>query len=126
MTVDRLPVVELGAPVFSGGARWCDLGAAIGGEGPRTVVLTTFDAGATTVWHTHRHEQVLVVTQGRGVLDLREGSGRVRVRELSAGETVVVPAGVEHRHRAPGETPMTHVSVTVAGDLDLVDRRQVG
>lgn len=120
MTVD-LPVVELGPPVFAGGARWTDLGAAISGGGPRTVVLTSFDAAAGTVWHTHRYEQVLVVTSGTAVLDVREAGGQERVRVLRQGETVVVPPGVPHRHRAPDDAPMTHVSVTVAGDLTIVD-----
>jgi quercetin dioxygenase-like cupin family protein len=102
--------------VFEGGARWTDLAALVqDGGGPRTVVLTTLDAGARTAWHRHAHEQVLVVTDGAGELELRDGR-----RVLGPGDVVVVPPGVEHRHAAATGRSVTHVSVTAVGDLELL------
>lgn len=113
-----LPVVELGPPVFTGPARWSDLAAAVGGSGPLAAVLTTFEAGSGTAWHTHEHPQVLVVTAGTGVLEQRSE----RTRVMGVGEVAVVAAGVVHRHAAGGGEAMTHVSLSVAGDLHLVDQ----
>ena len=117
VSADALPVVELGPPVFTGPARWSDLAAAVGAPGPLAVVLTTFEAGSGTAWHSHAHPQVLVVTVGTGVLQQQEGPERV----LGPGEVVVVPAGVVHRHAAGAGGAMTHVSVSVPGDLRLSD-----
>jgi len=111
----NLPVTELGPPVFAGGARWTDLAALVSHAGPLATVLTTFDAEAGTAWHTHRHEQVLVVTSGSGVLEFAD-----RRRELRSGDVVVVPPGCPHRHVA-ARGSMTHVSLTVPGDLEVGD-----
>ncbi|WP_380173129.1 cupin domain-containing protein [Kineococcus sp. DHX-1] len=115
MSSTDLPVVELGPPVFEGGARWTDLAALVTGEGERAVVLTTLDAGARTAWHRHVHGQVLVVTGGAGELELEEGR-----RLLGPGDVVVVPPGVVHRHAAAADQAVTHVSVSAAGDLELL------
>ena len=112
-----LPVMELGPPVFTGPARWSDLAAAVGGPGPLAAVLTTFEAGSGTAWHAHAHPQVLVVTAGTGLLEEREGS----VRILGPGEVAVVPPGIVHRHAAGAGGTMTHVSLSVPGDLQLAD-----
>ncbi|MEZ0165915.1 cupin domain-containing protein [Kineococcus sp. LSe6-4] len=116
MSAADLPVVELGPPVFEGGARWTDLVALVqDGGGPRTVVLTTLDAGGGTAWHRHAHEQVLVVVAGAGELEFRD-----RRRVLGPGDVVVVPPGLPHRHAAAPDQAVTHVSVTAVGDLELL------
>ncbi|MCE3243596.1 MAG: cupin [Deltaproteobacteria bacterium] len=53
--------------------------------------VVNFRQGATTGWHTHDCDQILVVTAGRG----------------SAGE--------RHWHGATADTPMSHITVTTAG-----------
>ncbi|WP_432563967.1 cupin domain-containing protein [Kineococcus sp. SYSU DK003] len=111
----ELPSVQLSGPVFQGRARWTDLAALVGGPGPLAAVLTTFEPGAGTAWHTHEFAQVLVVTAGTGRLERPDGS----VRLLGVGEAAVVAAGVVHRHAADGEVAMTHVSLSVPGDLQL-------
>lgn len=114
MTTPDLPTTELGPPLFSGDVRWSDLAGAVGAT-PVAVVLTTFEPGSGTAWHRHRHPQVLVVSRGAGVLELPDG-----VVELAAGDVHVVPGGVRHRHAAGGSTAMTHVSVSVEGDTELL------
>ncbi len=52
------------------------------------------------VWHQHEHEdELFLVLRGRLRLELRDG-----VVELSPGEFVIVPRGVEHRPVAEEET----------------------
>ncbi|PRY16736.1 cupin domain-containing protein [Kineococcus rhizosphaerae] len=103
----------LGAPLFSGDVAWADLAAVVGQ--PVTVVLTTFAAGAGTAWHHHDHPQVLVVGEGRGVLEFRDGA----LHELAAGAVRVVPPGAVHRHAAAPDAAMTHVSVSARQDTAL-------
>lgn len=114
MTAPGLVAAELGPPLFLGAARWSDLAGAVG-DVPVAVVLTTFEAGAGTAWHRHRNPQVLVVSGGAGVLELPD-----EVVELTAGDVHVVPGGVRHRHAAGAGTGMTHVSVSAAGDTELL------
>lgn len=109
-----LPTADLGPPLFHGAVRWSDLAGAVGAT-PAAVVLTTFEPGAGTAWHRHRHPQVLVVSRGAGVLELPDS-----VVDLAAGDVHVVPGGVPHRHAAGASTAMTHVSVSVEGDTELL------
>ena len=66
-----------------------------------------FEPGARTAWHTHPLGQTLHVTQGTGLVCLRGAAPR-RIR---AGDTVWIPADVEHWHGAGPETTMTHIAM---------------
>lgn len=51
------------------------------------------------IWHAHEHEdELFLVHRGRLRIELRD-----RVVELSAGEFLIVPRGVEHRPVADEE-----------------------
>ena len=51
-------------------------------------------------WHHHEDEdEFFYVVDGRFLIDLRD-----RTIELSQGQAVVIPKGVEHRPRAPEKT----------------------
>ena len=51
-------------------------------------------------------DQILIVTEGTGVVatDTEE-------RTVSAGDVILIPAGENHWHGAPGDTPMAHITV---------------
>jgi quercetin dioxygenase-like cupin family protein len=71
------------------------------------VGLISFDAGAATPPHVHHVGQVLVVTSGRGFVEV-DGART----DLSEGDIVITPAGETHTHGAGPDGPMVHLSVT--------------
>lgn len=66
-----------------------------------------FESGARTAWHTHPFGQTLHVTHGAGYV-CRRGEAP---RAIRAGDTVWIPADVEHWHGAGPQTAMTHIAM---------------
>lgn len=97
-------------PIFEGGQVWS---RALSGSGDDqvSVAVVQFGPGARAGWHTHSTDQVLYVVSGIGKVGDRDGE-----RVVSAGDTVVVPAGVEHWHGAHDTgSPMSHLAIMPAG-----------
>lgn len=67
----------------------------------------TFQAGARTNWHTHPLGQLLIVTDGRGLVQAEGGA----IREISPGDVVWIPPGVKHWHGAAPASAMTHFAI---------------
>lgn len=88
------------------------------GEGDSTQVrvgVVTFKDGAVNKFHRHTFDQVLVVTEGEGIVEAR-GEPEQRV---TVGDVIFVPAGQVHWHgAAPGKT-MSHVTVATPGKTEL-------
>lgn len=86
------------------------------GAGPGTATLATvrFSPGARTAWHRHAHGQTLHVTDGRGAVCSRDG----RVIVMRPGDTVYTPPGVWHWHGAAPESFMTHLALSLAGEVE--------
>lgn len=82
------------------------------GTGPSrmSVFLVRFTPGARTNWHSHAVGQTLHVSEGVGLVGIRDGSV-VRVR---AGDTVICPPGEEHWHGATAEEFMSHFALLEA------------
>ncbi|GAA5200284.1 cupin domain-containing protein [Rugosimonospora acidiphila] len=78
-------------------------------EGPsRTQVDSVhFAPGARTRWHRHPGGQVLVVTEGTGLVRRRGGP----VETISTGDSVRVEAGEWHWHGATPQDAMTHLAI---------------
>lgn len=67
------------------------------------------------VWHKHEEtDEVFIVLHGNMAIDFRDGP-----IELTAGEMIVVPRGVEHRPRAEDECQT--LLVEPAGTLNTGD-----
>jgi quercetin dioxygenase-like cupin family protein len=87
------------------------------GDGTSSLVvgLVRFTPGARTNWHSHANGQLLVCTDGAGVVVDRDGT----VLQLQAGESVWTPAGAEHWHGGGPGSMMCHYAIldnTSAGD----------
>lgn len=67
----------------------------------------TFEPGARTAWHTHPLGQTLIVTSGRGWVQVWGGP----VEEINAGDIVWFPPGEKHWHGATANTAMTHIAI---------------
>jgi quercetin dioxygenase-like cupin family protein len=72
--------------------------------------IVNFNAGSRNKFHQHTSDQILIVTEGKGVVATDQEE-----REVSAGDVILIPAGENHWHGAPGSTPMTHITVQTKG-----------
>ena len=72
--------------------------------------VVNFRPGATTGWHTHDCDQILVVTSGCGIVATDKEE-----REITVGDVVHIKAGERHWHGAKADTTMSHITVTTVG-----------
>ena len=72
--------------------------------------VVNFRVGATTGWHVHDCDQILVVTAGQGKV-----ATETEEHEITVGDIVHIKAGERHWHGATAETPMSHITVTTVG-----------
>jgi quercetin dioxygenase-like cupin family protein len=77
----------------------------------------TFEPGARTAWHTHPLGQTLIVTSGRGWVQVWGG----RVEEIHPGDVIWFPPGEKHWHGATPTTAMTHIAIQERLDGKAVD-----
>lgn len=72
----------------------------------------TFQPGARSNWHSHPLGQLLIVTEGEGLV---QADGEP-VQAIKRGDVVWTPPGVKHWHGASPAKAMTHVAVAEALD----------
>ncbi len=87
------------------------------GDAPNLrVTAVTFRDGAVNRWHMHSTEQVLVVTDGEGIVATETGEHRI-----TPGDVVLIQPGEKHWHgAAPGQN-MTHLSILIPGEMTIVE-----
>jgi quercetin dioxygenase-like cupin family protein len=79
------------------------------------VGVVTFKDGAVNRYHSHTFDQVLVVVEGEGIVQV-EGQEPQRI---VVGDVIFVPAGERHWHgAAPGKT-MSHLTVATPGTTTM-------
>lgn len=79
------------------------------------VNVVRFKDGAVNKFHAHTFDQVLVVTEGDGIVQV-EGQPE---RRVTVGDVIFVPAGERHWHgAAPGKT-MAHLTVSTPGTTKM-------
>lgn len=67
----------------------------------------TFEPGARTNWHYHEGGQILLVTEGTGWYQEKDGP----IETIKKGEVVKCPPNKEHWHGAAPTEAMTHVAI---------------
>jgi quercetin dioxygenase-like cupin family protein len=72
--------------------------------------IVNFTAGSRNKFHQHTSDQILIVTEGTGVVATDQEE-----KTVTAGDVVLIPAGENHWHGAPGATPMSHITIQVKG-----------
>jgi len=72
--------------------------------------VVNFGRGATTGWHAHTCDQILVITAGAGVVATEQEE-----REVTVGDVVHIKAGERHWHGSNVNTTMSHITITTAG-----------
>jgi len=70
------------------------------------IVLVRFAAGARNKLHTHSTEQILVVTEGKGIIATKDQEHIVK-----PGMMAFISAGEEHWHGATKDSPFAHLSI---------------
>ena len=79
------------------------------------VGCVTFHDGAVNKFHKHTFDQVLLVTEGEGIVQV-QGEPE---RRVSAGDVIFFKAGEVHWHgAAPGKT-MSHMTVSTPGTTTM-------
>ncbi|MEM7438239.1 MAG: cupin domain-containing protein [Pseudomonadota bacterium] len=96
---------------------WQDPIVTVPEPGRLAAVSVRFEPGARTFWHTHPLGQTLHVTQGCGRVALRGAAPQI----IRAGDTVFIPAGIEHWHGAGPDTAMTHIAMQEAENGSVID-----
>lgn len=104
------------APIFEGLVHTTNLIDGQQGARQLRLLTVTFAPGARTKLHYHTHEQVLVITEGRGVLATEQEEHHV-----TPGCVVYVPVGERHWHGAEPELSMTHISINGPGETIIVE-----
>ena len=101
---------------FTGKVR---IDAPFAGSEPARVggATVTFEPGARTAWHTHPLGQTLIVTQGRGWIQV----WGEEIQEMNQGDIVWSPEDVKHWHGATPETAMTHIAIAESLNGSPVD-----
>lgn len=101
---------------FTGKVR---IDAPFAGSEPARVggATVTFEPGARTAWHTHPLGQTLIVTQGRGWIQVWGEA----IQEMNQGDIVWIPEDVKHWHGATPDTAMTHIAIAESLNGSPVD-----
>ncbi|MEV7391989.1 cupin domain-containing protein [Streptomyces sp. NPDC091215] len=86
---------------------WFDVIAPSGGPQQGRCNSVHFAPGARTAWHKHADGQLLHVTEGVGLTQVRGGE----IVVIRPGDTVWCPADVWHWHGAAPDRFMTHLAV---------------
>lgn len=110
------PSTDGSAAYFTGTVRVTPL---VAGESPSCMTCGSvgFQPGARSAWHTHPKGQLLIVTEGAGLV---QEWGKP-VRKIVAGDYIWTPPGVKHWHGASPDRAMTHTSCTEVQDGKNVD-----
>lgn len=71
-----------------------------------TVTLVRFSDGGRNKFHVHTADQILYITEGRGIV-----AERGHEHHVVSGDIVHVPAGEAHWHGAEPGADMAHLSI---------------
>ena len=78
------------------------------------VGLITFFPGCRNLFHTHSGEQILYVTQGKGILATKD-----KQTEVGPGSVIYIPAGEVHWHGATKDSSFTHIAVIAPSEKGI-------
>lgn len=80
------------------------------------VLEVHFRDGARNRLHKHTTDQILIITEGTGIVATRDEE-----REVTAGDVAFIPAGEVHWHGAALGRDMTHWSITARAKTTVVE-----
>ena len=77
--------------------------------------IVNFPESARTKFHIHSGDQILIITEGEGMVCNEEIELNVK-----KGDMVLINAGENHWHGAKENTTMSHITITVSGSTTEV------
>jgi quercetin dioxygenase-like cupin family protein len=80
------------------------------GDNELRVAVVNFSQGAVNVFHTHTFDQILVITEGKGIVATKD-----KEITVTPGTIVVIPAGELHWHGATKDSAFSHVAIMPPG-----------
>ncbi len=78
--------------------------------GGYSVLLVTFMPGARLNFHTHTSEQILYVTEGKGIVATKKSE-----RMVTPGQIIYIAPGEVHWHGATPSTAFAHICIQKPG-----------
>jgi quercetin dioxygenase-like cupin family protein len=106
---DQIPFEPVDPKNFVGSARVKRLPMVEQAGQSVIVYLVEFEAGGRTNWHRHSAPQLLLVKDGRGLVQ-KWGEPAL---EIAAGDAICIEPGEKHWHGAAAGTRMTHFAVNL-------------
>ena len=110
VTMSEVKSEEVHTPLFTGGDVNRQTPFDAGDMTNMNFGVVSFGAGARNKMHRHTSDQILIITEGTGVVATPSEE-----RTVSAGDVVLIPAGEDHWHGAPGATAMAHITIQAKG-----------
>ena len=104
-----VPFVPADPRNFVGSARVKRLPMVEGSGQSVIVYLVDFAPGGRTNWHRHSAPQLLLVKEGRGLVQ----TWGEPVRAIASGDAIVIEPGEKHWHGAAPGTGMAHFAVNL-------------
>ena len=101
-----LPKEPAQSPLFTGGQVFRQLIVDPSESKSFNFSIVNFSAGSRNKFHQHTSDQILIVTEGSGVVATEREE-----RKVNTGDVILIPAGESHWHGAPGDTPMSHITI---------------
>ena len=68
--------------------------------------VVNFGKGIRNKFHAHDHEQILIVTAGKGII-----ASETDQQEITVGDIVVIPANEKHWHGATDDSEFSHIYI---------------
>jgi quercetin dioxygenase-like cupin family protein len=106
---EKVPFEPADPKNFVGSARVKKLPMVEDGGQSVIVYLVEFDPGGRTNWHRHSAPQLLLVHEGRGLVQ-KWGEP---VRTIAAGDAIAIEPHEKHWHGAAPQTKMAHFAVNL-------------
>jgi len=78
------------------------------------VIVVNFSPGAVNVFHTHTFDQVLYVTEGKGIV-----ATEVEEITVTPGTIIFIPAGENHWHGATKDSAFSHIAIMPPGNTSF-------
>jgi quercetin dioxygenase-like cupin family protein len=75
-----------------------------------SILLVTFSPGARLNFHTHTFEQILYVTEGKGIVATHQEE-----QIVTSGAVVYIPPGEVHWHGATEDSSFSHIAIQKPG-----------
>ncbi len=75
-----------------------------------SVISVTFNPGAKLNFHTHTYEQILYVTEGKGIVATKE-----KECVVTTGEAIFIAPGEVHWHGATEDSSFSHIAIQKPG-----------